>query len=66
MFQVLFERLGLAFDTGMRARCQNLQPTSIVKGAPMKDKWKAHNREAIERILPTIAPMMRRLGYADV
>jgi hypothetical protein len=66
MFQVLFERLGLAFDAGMRARCQNLQPTSIVKGAPMKDKWKAHNREAIERILPTIAPMMRRLGYADV
>lgn len=63
MFQALFERLELPFDSSMRARCGNLQPTSIVKGAPMKDKWKAHNREAVERILPRIRPMMHRLGY---
>lgn len=63
MFRDLFERLGLSFDAAMRARCANLQPTSIVKGAPKKEKWKEHNREAIERILPVIRPMMQRLGH---
>jgi hypothetical protein len=63
MFRELFKRLDLPFAAAMRARCANLQPTSIVKGAPKKEKWKEHNREAIERILPAIAPMMQRLGY---
>jgi hypothetical protein len=65
MFRELFERLGLPFDEAMRARCASLRsrPTSIVKGAPKLQKWKDHNHEAIERILPTIAPMMARLGY---
>jgi hypothetical protein len=63
MFKALFERLGLPFDTAMRARCENLQPTSIVRGVPMKEKWKANNREAVERILPVIQPTMHRLGY---
>jgi hypothetical protein len=63
MFEALFQRLDLRFGEAMRGRCQNLQPTSIVKGAPMKEKWKAHNREAVERILPVIQPMMNRLGY---
>jgi hypothetical protein len=63
MFRELFERLDLPFAAAMRARCANLQPTSIVKGTPKKEKWKEHNREAIERILPAIAPMMQRLGY---
>jgi hypothetical protein len=64
MFRELFARLDLPFTEAMRARCANLQPTSIVKGAPRKDKWKEHNREAIERILPAIAPLQQRLGYA--
>lgn len=64
MFQRIFQRLELPFTDAMRARCANLQPTSIVKGAPKKEKWKERNAEAVERILPTIAPMMRRLGYA--
>jgi len=63
MFRGLFERLELPFTEAMRAHCANLQPTSIVRGAPKKEKWKEHNREAIERILPAIAPMMQRLGY---
>lgn len=63
MFQQLFERLGLPFNAAMRARCAHLQPTSIVKGPPRRDKWKAHNGAAIERILPKIRPMMDRLGY---
>ncbi len=64
MFRRLFERLELPFTEAMEARCADLQPTSIVRGAPKKEKWKEHNREAIERILPAIAPMQRRLGYA--
>ncbi|GAB4178221.1 MAG: hypothetical protein Fur0039_21910 [Rhodocyclaceae bacterium] len=65
MFREAFERLGLPFDEAMRERCSSLgaRPTSIVKGAPKKQKWKEHNPEAIERILPKIAPMMRELGY---
>lgn len=63
MFRDLFERLGLSFDAALQARCANLQPTSIVKGAPQKEKWKARNREAIERILPLIQPLQRQLGY---
>lgn len=65
MFQAIFERLDVPFGSHMRERCANLiaKPTSIVKGKPMKAKWKDSNPEAIERILPTIAPMMRELGY---
>jgi hypothetical protein len=36
---------------------------SIVKGGPQKQKWKAHNPEAIQRILPRIRPLMLELGY---
>ena len=35
----------------------------IVKGAPCPQKWKEHNPEAIERILPLITPLMREMGY---
>jgi sulfotransferase family protein len=65
MFREAFEHLGIAFDAQMRARCASLaaRPTSIVKGAPQKRKWKEHNPEAIERILPMIAPLMREMGY---
>jgi hypothetical protein len=65
MFREVFARLDLSFDDAMRRRCASLgnRPTSIVKGAPMKQKWKEHNPEAIERVLPMIRPMMERLGY---
>jgi hypothetical protein len=65
MFRDIFNRLGLPFDQAMATRCESLvaRPTSVVKGKPMKQKWKESNPEAIERILPTIAPMMRELGY---
>ncbi len=64
MFQGAFERLGIPFTEDLRQHCANLQPTSIVKGAPKKQKWKEHNPEAIQRILPTIRPMMEELGYS--
>ena len=31
---------------------------------PRKDKWRTENPAEIESILPTIGPLMRRLGYA--
>lgn len=66
MFRSVFERLDLPFDARMQAHCANLsgRPTSIVKGAPKRQKWKESNPRAIERILPTIAPLMCELGYA--
>ncbi|MBS0510347.1 MAG: sulfotransferase [Proteobacteria bacterium] len=65
MFREVFERLGVPFDEKMQARCAGLagRPTSIVKGTPKKHKWKDSNPAAIERILPTIAPLMREMGY---
>jgi hypothetical protein len=63
MFRGAFEQLGIPFDTALRERCAHLAPTSIVKGAPKKQKWKDHNPAAIERILPMIAPLMSELGY---
>ncbi len=64
MFREAFERLDIPFDAALRQRCAHLAPTSIVKGAPKKQKWRTHNPEAIERILPMIRPMMLELGYA--
>lgn len=63
MFQRAFERLDIPFTQDLRERCAHLQPTSIVKGAPKKQKWKEHNPEAIQRILPMISPLMTELGY---
>jgi hypothetical protein len=65
MFREVFERLDLPFEDAVKSRCQtlNARPTSIVKGAPRKRKWKEHNPEAIERIVPVIRPLMEELGY---
>lgn len=63
MFREAFERLDVPFTEALRDRCANLLPTSIVKGAPRKQKWKEQNPEAVERILPMIREMQGRLGY---
>ena len=65
MFRDVFARLDVSFDSRMVERCASLasRPTSIVKGAPKKHKWKENNPQAIERIMPMIAPMMREMGY---
>lgn len=65
MFREIFDRLALPFDARMEAHCAGLggRPTSIVKGAPKKQKWKENNPEAIACILPRIAPLMREMGY---
>lgn len=63
MFGETFERLGVPFTAELRARCADLQPTSVVRGRPQRQKWKDSNPEAVRRVLPTIAPMLRELGY---
>lgn len=65
VFRAVFERLELPFEDKVRRRCASLsaRPTSLVKGAPAKHKWKRHNPEAIERILPMIQPLLLELGY---
>ena len=65
MFREVFERLELPFDDAIERRCATLdtRPTSIVKGAPKKEKWKAQHAAKIERVLPRIGPMMAELGY---
>ncbi len=63
MFRAAFARLGLAFTPEIEARCANLQPTSVVKGRPKKQKWKDSNPEAIRRILPMIRDLQTELGY---
>jgi hypothetical protein len=64
MFRETFYRLGIPFTEALRARCRNLRPTSIVKGAPKQDKWKDHNPAAIERVAERIRPLMLQLGYS--
>jgi len=65
MFRDVFERLDLPFDDEIQRRCATLdaRPTSIVKGAPKKQKWKEHHAAKVERILPMIRPLMEELGY---
>jgi hypothetical protein len=65
MFRELFDRLELAFDETVQRRCATLaeRPTSIVQGAPKKEKWKERHAARIERVLPRIRPMMIELGY---
>jgi hypothetical protein len=65
MFREVFERLEIPFDDEIRRRCATLdaRPTSIVRGAPKKHKWKEHHAAEIERILPMIRPVMTELGY---
>lgn len=63
MFEEAFAKLGVPFTDALRARCQDLRPTSIVKGRPQRAKWREHNPEPIRRILPKIRPLMIEMGY---
>jgi len=65
MFREVFERLDLPFDGDLQRHCAtlNARPTSIVSGAPKKQKWKERHAANIERILPLIQPLMTELGY---
>lgn len=65
MFEQVFAQLDLPFTADLRELSASLHkhPTSIVKGTPQKQKWRQHNPDAIERILPMIRPLMKDMGY---
>ncbi|RLQ20368.1 sulfotransferase [Seongchinamella sediminis] len=65
LFSEVFGRLGVTFDKQLEAHCASLdrRPTSIVSGPPQREKWRERHPDEIERILPDIAPMMRKLEY---
>jgi hypothetical protein len=63
MFRQAFERLGVPFTSELERACAELEPTSIVSGAPRRSKWKERNRAEVERILPMVRPLMLELGY---
>jgi len=63
MFENAFEQIGIDFTPEIERNCARLQPTSIVRGKPQKEKWKQNNPDAIERILPAIAGLQAELGY---
>jgi hypothetical protein len=61
----LFEELGLAFTNEVEKLALALHetpgPTTLTP--PRPGKWAEQNRAEIERILPLVAPVERRLGY---
>ncbi|MBF0622388.1 MAG: sulfotransferase [Magnetococcales bacterium] len=65
LFSEICEKLEIPFDPAVEQRCSNLtsHQTSIVNGPPALEKWRSRNPEAIEKILPQIAPLMDKLGY---
>jgi Sulfotransferase family len=62
----IYEELGLHFTDDASAYAETLarNPAPTTLTAPRADKWRDRNREAIERILPHLADIERRLGYA--
>ncbi|HTP45376.1 MAG TPA: sulfotransferase [Casimicrobiaceae bacterium] len=65
MFREVFERLELPFDERVARRCEGLdaRPTSIVDGAPRREKWRGRHAAKIERVIPRMRPLMEELGY---
>ena len=61
----LFERLGLEFTSGVERFAAELPrtpgPTALTP--PKQEKWREQNPAEVERILPAVAPIERRLGY---
>jgi hypothetical protein len=61
----LYGKLGLPFGEHVReyADAFTRNPSSTALTAPRPDKWRDQNGPEIERILPTLAQIERRLGY---
>ena len=62
----LFERLWLEFtgDVERFAAALPSTPGPTALTPPKREKWREQNPAEIERILPLVAPLERRLGYA--
>ena len=64
--RTLFDRLGVEFGPAAERFAAALPhtpgPTALTP--PSREKWREQNRAEVERILPLVAPVERRLGYA--
>jgi hypothetical protein len=65
-FRRVFEGCGLAFDTRLQTHCANVLDMPYNAFSEIRlDKWKdGRNREKIERVLPQVAEVASRMGYA--
>lgn len=61
----VFEACGFEFDAKVEAHCQGVLETPYDAFCKIKlDKWKeSHNRERVERALPRVTEIARRMGY---
>ena len=61
----LFERLGLAFGPAVEEHARSLtsRPSFTTLSPPQADKWRELNGPQVEKVLPLLAPVGRRLGY---
>lgn len=61
----LFARLDVAFHRPVEEYASALlgSPSSTTLSPPRAGKWRELNREEVERVLPLVAPVERRLGY---
>jgi len=57
--------LDVPFDRSVEEYAQALlsSPSFTTLTPPRADKWRELNRAEIERVLPLVAPVERRLGY---
>jgi hypothetical protein len=64
--RMLFGGLGVEFNREAERFAAALPhtpgPTALTR--PRREKWREQNRAEVERILPLVAPIERRLGYA--
>ena len=61
----LFERLDLTVSPSVEeyARALPGRPAFTTVSPPRPNKWQTLNRPAVERVLPLVEPVARRLGY---
>jgi hypothetical protein len=64
-FRKVFQSVGLAFTHEMQSYCARVLETPFNAFSEIRlDKWRLqHNRERIERVLPTVAEVSLRMGY---
>jgi Sulfotransferase family len=63
--RALCERLDVPFDDAVAGHARRLRarPSFTALDAPRPGKWRERNRDAVDRVLPCVAPTERRLGY---
>jgi hypothetical protein len=64
-FRQVFEACGLAFDPRLQAHCADVLDMPYNAFSEIRlDKWKdGRNRTKIERVLPQVADVAKRMGY---